>query len=72
MVSLPFGLRVATGHSLWFRKGAQAKLACRLKCPIAVCGLDPLHTLAQPTATPLSSVIVSRRIICNLLTRAVK
>lgn len=45
MASLPFGLRVATGHSVWFRNGAQVKLACRLNCPIAVYGLDPLHTL---------------------------
>src|SRR5579859_4650487 len=65
-VTLPFVLRVATGDSLWFRNGAQAKLACRLKCPIGVCGLDPWHALVQPTSTPLSSVVVSWRIVSNL------
>jgi hypothetical protein len=55
-----------------FHNGAQIKLAVRLKCPNAVCDLDPEHARHPhyPNATLLSSVVVSQRIILNLLTRA--
>ncbi len=51
------------------KNGAQAKLSRKLKCPIALYGLAPQHALAQPTSTPLSSVMVRRSIICNSLRR---
>jgi hypothetical protein len=58
-VSLPFALRVATGHSSLFQNGAQTKLAFRLRCPIANYGLDP-RTLCSPAYPSIWPTFIPR------------
>ena len=65
-------LRVATGRSPLFQNGARTKLARRLDGPIAVYGLDSqhAHSTDYSRSRPLSSALVSRRIIHNLVPMA--
>ena len=67
-------LRVATGHSLLFQNGARTKLTGRLKALLR--STASIRSTSESTdysrSRPLSSAVVRRRIISNLLTRAAR